>query len=129
LKTPTPTPNPNPDPENLSTTGKTRAETAKPANENEVTTGFGVELNASKAKDPKQYSVHCRLCEDLKPLIAEFEQATGCNFEILQVKEKFGGLSFYVNDANDAIREHIEAAKLESLPGEAFAELESSLGC
>jgi hypothetical protein len=46
------------------------------------------------------------------------------------VKEKFGGLSFYVNDANDAIREHIEAAKLESLPGEeAFAELESSLGC
>jgi hypothetical protein len=38
-------------------------------------------------------------------------------------------MSFYVNDANDAIREHIEAAKLESLPGGAFAELESSLGC
>jgi hypothetical protein len=30
------------------------------------------------------------------------------------VKEKFGGLRFHVNDANDAIREHIEAAKQES---------------
>src|SRR5271169_6425460 len=41
----------NPNPGNLSTKGKAKAETAKPANENEVTTGFGVELNASKAKD------------------------------------------------------------------------------
>jgi hypothetical protein len=37
--------NPNPNPENLSTKGKAKARTAKPANENAVTTGFGVELS------------------------------------------------------------------------------------
>jgi hypothetical protein len=79
--------------------------------------------------DDGWFDIPCRLCEDLEPLLAEFEQATGCNFEILQVKEKFGGLSFLVNDANDALREHIEAARLESLSGAPFAELESSLGC
>jgi hypothetical protein len=65
----------------------------------------------------------------LASLVAELAQATGRNFEILQVKEKFGGLCFPVNDASDAIREHIEAAKLESLPGGAFAALEFSLAC
>jgi len=30
------------------------------------------------------------------------------------VKEKFGGLRIYVNCANEAIRQRIEAAKLES---------------
>jgi hypothetical protein len=34
-----------------------------------------------------------------------------------------------LSKSNDHIREHIEAAKLESLPGGAFAELESGLGC
>jgi hypothetical protein len=38
-------PNPNRNPENLSTKGKAKARTAKPANENAVTTGFGVELS------------------------------------------------------------------------------------
>jgi hypothetical protein len=38
-----------------------------------------------------------RLCEDLEPLVAEFEVATGRTFEILQVKEKFGGLRIHVN--------------------------------
>jgi hypothetical protein len=33
-----------------------------------------------------------RLCEDLEPLVANFEQASGRQFEVLQVKEKFGGL-------------------------------------
>jgi hypothetical protein len=47
----------------------------------------------------------------LEPLVAEFEQATGCQFEILQVKEKFGELRIHVNHANDAIREPIEVAK------------------
>jgi hypothetical protein len=31
------------------------------------------------------------------------------------VKEKFGGLRFNVNNANDAIRQRIEVAELESL--------------
>jgi len=49
---------PNPNPENLSTKGTTKAETSKPANKNEVTTGFGVELSDSRPKDPKR-SVLC----------------------------------------------------------------------
>jgi hypothetical protein len=43
-----------------------------------------------------------RLCEDLEPLVAEHQ------FEVRQVKEKFGGLRFYVNckteDAEDIDR-------------------------
>jgi hypothetical protein len=35
-------------------------------------------------------------------------------FEVLQVKEKFGGLRYAVNHANDAIRKHIAVAELES---------------
>ena len=46
--------NANTNTENLSTKGKAKAETAKPANENEVTTGFGVELSDSRPKDPKR---------------------------------------------------------------------------
>jgi hypothetical protein len=68
------------------------------------------------------------LCEDLEPLVRETERAGGRQFEVLQVKEKFRGLRIHVNNANDAIR-RVEGAKLESLPGGAFAELESGLGC
>ena len=50
------------------------------------------------------------LCEDLEPLVVKFEQTSGSQFEVLQVKEKIGGL----NDANDAIRQRIEAAEQES---------------
>jgi hypothetical protein len=50
----------------------------------------------------------------LEPLVAEFEQATRCNFEIVQVKEKFGGLRIHVNLANDAMRQRIETAIQES---------------
>jgi hypothetical protein len=57
------------------------------------------------------FGILWRLCEDLDPLVKEFEQATIRQFEILQVKEKFGGLRIHVNDANDAIRQRIEAAK------------------
>src|SRR5712675_420562 len=46
---PTPTVNPNPNPKNLPSKGKAKA-TAKPANADEVTTGFGVELSASERK-------------------------------------------------------------------------------
>src|SRR6202140_2521381 len=42
-----PDPDPDPDPENLPSKGKAKA-TAKPANADEVTTGFGVELSASE---------------------------------------------------------------------------------
>jgi hypothetical protein len=52
-----------------------------------------------------------RLCEDLEPLVVEFEHGGGGRqFEILQAKEKFGGLRIHVNHANDAIRRSIDAA-------------------
>jgi hypothetical protein len=47
-----PKPKPNPNPENLPSRGKAKA-TAKPANADEVTTGFGVELNASEQQPPQ----------------------------------------------------------------------------
>jgi hypothetical protein len=60
------------------------------------------------------FAILWRLCEDLEPLVAELEQASGSPFEVLQVKEKFGGMRVYVNDANDAIRQRIETAIQES---------------
>jgi len=55
--------------------------------------------------DDGWFEIIWRLCADLEPLVAEFEQETGSQFEVLQVKEKFGGLRFYVNcRRNDAIR-------------------------
>jgi hypothetical protein len=56
-----------------------------------------------------------RLCEDLEPLVAQAEKQTGKSFEVLQVKEKFGGLRFYVSQKTDAIRQRINAAGLESI--------------
>ena len=61
-KEPANTVNPNPNPENLSTKGKAKAKTAKPANENAVTTGFGVELSASERK-PRNPVPSTSLCE------------------------------------------------------------------
>jgi hypothetical protein len=53
---------------------------------------------------------------NLEPLVAEFERTTGCQFEVLQVKEKFGGLRFYVNcRENVAIDGRIGLAMQESL--------------
>jgi hypothetical protein len=49
-----PNPNRNANPENLPVKEKAKSETAKPANENEVTTGFGVELSASERNRPKR---------------------------------------------------------------------------
>jgi len=61
------------------------------------------------------FDILWRLCEDLEPLVAEAERQTGHPFEVLQVKEKLGGLRFYVNHRTDAISERITAAELESL--------------
>jgi hypothetical protein len=55
-----------------------------------------------------------RLCEDLEPLVAELEKQTGQQFEVLQVKEKFGGLRFYVNQHTYAIGERIQKAVQDS---------------
>jgi hypothetical protein len=54
--------------------------------------------------DDGWFDILWRLCEDLEPLVAEVEKQTGVPFEVLQVKEKFGGLRFYVNcRRNEAI--------------------------
>jgi hypothetical protein len=61
------------------------------------------------------FEILWRLCEDLEPLVA------GHEFKVLQVKEKFGGLRFYVrfdglrlSHADDAISRRIGAAMEES---------------
>jgi hypothetical protein len=61
------------------------------------------------------FNIVWKLCEDLEPLAGEAEKATGRSFEVLQVKQKFGGLRFYVNHGTDATRKRIEAAQLEAL--------------
>jgi hypothetical protein len=60
------------------------------------------------------FDILWRLGEDLESLVREFEAATGQKFEVLQVKEKFGGLRIYVSEANDAIRQRLERAISES---------------
>jgi hypothetical protein len=64
--------------------------------------------------DDGWFDILWRLCVDLEPLVAQFEKETGLHFEVLQVKEKFGGLRFYVNHKSDAIRQRIETAQHES---------------
>ena len=54
-----------------------------------------------------------RLCEDIEPVVANFPP--GQSFEVLQVKEKFGGLRFYcTHDGTDGIRERILQAENEA---------------
>jgi hypothetical protein len=60
------------------------------------------------------FDILWRLCEDLEPLVAEVEKQTGHPFEVLEVKEKLGGLRVYVNHRSDAVCRRIEAAELES---------------
>ena len=56
------------------------------------------------------------LCERLEPLVCELNATLqpAEHFEVLQVKQKFGGLRFYVSHHTAAIDSEIEAAKLES---------------
>jgi hypothetical protein len=61
------------------------------------------------------FNIDWKLCEDLEPLIEEAEKVTGHPFEVLQVKQKLGGLRVYVNHSTKVIRNRIEAAQLESL--------------
>ena len=64
--------------------------------------------------DDGWFDILWRLFEDLELLVAELEQQTGCQFEVLQVKEKFGGLRVYVNGVTDAVRQRIGTAAHES---------------
>ncbi len=48
------------------------------------------------------------LCEDLEILV---KKENIKNFEVVQVKEKFGGLRFYVDYGTDAIHKRIQLAE------------------
>jgi hypothetical protein len=63
------------------------------------------------------FNIVWRLCKDLEPLVAEAEKTTGRPFEVLQVKEKFGGLRFYVSHRHrtDTILQRIEIGESESV--------------
>jgi hypothetical protein len=84
-----------------------------------------------------RFDILWRLCEELEPLVAELEKQTGQQFEVLQVKEKFGGLRFYVNHSTDAISQRIRTARIESLqtcelcgkPGQLFQSPWSGVRC
>jgi hypothetical protein len=64
--------------------------------------------------DDGWFEILWRLFGDLEPLVAELEATGGVPFEVLQVKEKFGGLRVHVNHTSDAIRRRIETAADES---------------
>lgn len=55
-----------------------------------------------------------RLCERLEPVVAASQAELEGPFQVLQVKEKFGGLRFYPNYENESISTLIASAELES---------------
>jgi hypothetical protein len=57
-----------------------------------------------------------RLCEGLEPRVHELNPnlPPGDHFEVLQVKQKFGGLRFYVSRRTDAIDAEVELAREDS---------------
>ena len=64
--------------------------------------------------DDGWFDIIWRLCGDLEPLVAAFEHASGRQFGILEVMEKFGGLRIHMSYSNDAIRRRILVAERES---------------
>jgi len=64
--------------------------------------------------DDGWFDILWRLCQDLALLAAKLEETTGHEFEVLQVKQKMGGLRIRVNHEDDAIQRRLESAKQES---------------
>lgn len=64
--------------------------------------------------DDGWFDISLAIMRGLGTIGHEMERAGGRQFEVLQVKEKLGGLRIHVNYANDAIRQRIEAAIQES---------------
>lgn len=65
--------------------------------------GFGFDT------DDGWYSIIYQLCKDIKEIVDKDEKLK--DFAVLQVKEKFGGLRFYVSFGNDKIFELIRKAE------------------
>ena len=68
----------------------------------ETLMGFGFECGDG------WFDLIYRLCEDL------VDMEVPEDFEVLQVKEKFGGLRFYVNGATEDVMDRINKAEEES---------------
>jgi hypothetical protein len=61
------------------------------------------------------YNLIRKLCEDLKKMIPkQKDYQEQSDFEVVQVKEKFGGLRFYTNWATEEMFERIEKAERDS---------------
>lgn len=60
------------------------------------------------------FNIQWRLCVDLEPMVAELEKESGVRFEVVQVKQKFGTLRFYVHHHSDPIDERIVEAQKEA---------------
>jgi hypothetical protein len=54
------------------------------------------------------YEIIFQLCERLEPLVANLDDAM--QFQVMQVKEKFGGLRFYVEGSSNEIETLIDSA-------------------
>lgn len=55
-----------------------------------------------------------KLCEDIEKMLPTMVSIPEEPFEVVQVKEKFGGLRFYVTNANSEILDRISKAEAES---------------
>jgi hypothetical protein len=55
------------------------------------------------------YTIIYQLCERIEPMVAALDDG-GSAFEVLQVKQKFGGLRFYTGGSTDEIEAAIESA-------------------
>jgi len=59
--------------------------------------------------DDGWYQIIYQLCERIEPLVAALDDG-GLGFEVVQVKEKWGTLRFYVKGSNDEIGAAIHSA-------------------
>ena len=71
-------------------------------------------LSGNKITDTDFFQVSSGWNLIIKNLIQDLIRL-GWNKEVIQVKEKFGGLRFYINEGTDAIHERIGQAELESM--------------
>jgi hypothetical protein len=55
------------------------------------------------------YEIIYELCERIEPLVAGLDDG-GLAFQVVQVKEKFGGLRFYVEGSSEEIEAAIHSA-------------------
>lgn len=59
------------------------------------------------------YDLLHSLCVDIKKILTQHPELVG--FKVIQVKEKFGGLRFYISGGSDEIWKRIDQAEKQSL--------------